>query len=287
MTKLHILGSGTPTPTPSRFGSSFAVDVGGQLIMFDCGPAATHKLVKAGLWPTDVSHLFFTHHHYDHDVDYPCFLLCRWDQNIAQRENPISVFGPKLTEEITESLIGQEGAFSHDFRARIEAPASQRVFVNRGGKLPRLWPQVDARNVESGWEFEDNRWSATCADAVHVQPYLDSLAWRLNTEECSIVFTGDTEPCDSVRELAEGADVLVAMCWDHQDQMVCDCEDTGQMGTTGAGRLAEEAGVKNLVLVHSGPNLDRIGGLERAVGDVREVYKGKVFFGKELLSLEF
>ena len=26
--------------------------------MFDCGPAATHKLVKAGLYPTQVDNLF-------------------------------------------------------------------------------------------------------------------------------------------------------------------------------------------------------------------------------------
>ena len=44
--------------------------------MFDCGPAATHKLVKAGLYPTQVDNLFFTHHHFDHNIDYPCFLLC-------------------------------------------------------------------------------------------------------------------------------------------------------------------------------------------------------------------
>lgn len=287
MTILHVLGSGTPTPTPDRYGSSFVVQVGDELVMFDCGPAATHKLVKAGLWPTDVRHLFFTHHHYDHDVDYPCFLLCRWDQNIAQRANPLSVYGPALTEELTENLIGENGAFAHDVTARINAPMSQRVFRNRGGMLPRLWPEVDANNVDAGWAKETDAWRVTCAPAVHVQPYLDSLAWRIDTDDRSIVFTGDTEPCDTVRDLAEGADVLVSMCWDHQDQMACDGEDSGQTGTTGAGRLAEDAGVKNLVLVHSGPRLARSGSVERAVGDIREVYRGQVWFGREVSALEF
>ncbi len=287
MTKLYILGSGTPTPTAERYGSSFVVGVADQLAMFDCGPAATHKLVKAGLWPTDVSHLFFTHHHYDHDVDYPCFLLCRWDQNIKQGANPLSVYGPKPTEELTAGLIGEMGVFSHDVRARINSELSQRVFVNRGGKLPRLWPMVDALNVDAGWRNETDRWQVTSGLGVHVQPYLDSLAWRIDTEECSIVFTGDTKPCDSVKELAKGADVLVAMCWDHQEQMACDCEDEGQMGTIGAGTLADEAGVKNLVLVHSGRNLERSGSMERAVREIGEVYKGRVIVGKELLTLEF
>ena len=52
--------------------------------MIDCGPAATHKLVKAGLWPTDIDYIFFTHHHFDHDVDYQCYLLCRWYQTIGK-----------------------------------------------------------------------------------------------------------------------------------------------------------------------------------------------------------
>ena len=93
MATVHILGAGTPTPTPTRFGSSYVVELDGQYLMVDCGPAATHKLVKAGLWPTAVDHLFFTHHHFDHDIDYPCFLLCRWDQSIG-KENRLQVYGP-------------------------------------------------------------------------------------------------------------------------------------------------------------------------------------------------
>ena len=51
MATIHILGAGTPTPTPDRFGSSFALEIDGDLIMIDCGPSATHKLVKAGYGP--------------------------------------------------------------------------------------------------------------------------------------------------------------------------------------------------------------------------------------------
>ena len=93
MPTLHILGAGTPHPTPFRFGSSSVLEVDGEFLMFDCGPATTHKLVKAGLWPTRIDNLFFTHHHFDHDIDYPCFLLCRWDQSIGN-ENTLNVYGP-------------------------------------------------------------------------------------------------------------------------------------------------------------------------------------------------
>src|SRR5690606_35617345 len=77
--KLHILGSGTPVADAHRHGSSYVVNLGDQYLMFDSGPATTNKLVRAGIRPTWVDYLIFTHHHFDHNVDYPCFLLTRWD----------------------------------------------------------------------------------------------------------------------------------------------------------------------------------------------------------------
>ena len=66
-------------------------------------------------------------------MDYPCFLLCRWDQSIGV-ENRLQVFGPTLTETLTHRLLDEkEGAFAHDWIARVNGPGSQRVYVNRGG----------------------------------------------------------------------------------------------------------------------------------------------------------
>ena len=43
MAEVVVLGAGTPTPTATRFGSSYALRVGGELLMFDCGPVSyTH-----------------------------------------------------------------------------------------------------------------------------------------------------------------------------------------------------------------------------------------------------
>ena len=218
MARIHILGAGTPTPTPTRFGSSYVVEVCDEQIMVDCGPATTHKLVKAGLWPTDIDYLFFTHHHFDHDVDYPCFLLTRWDQSIG-KENSLQVFGPSPTERITEGLIGEDGVFAHDWKARVNHPSSQQVFVNRGGILPRKPPEVLARDVCPGKIYSGSDWEMTGARAEHAQPYLDSIAYRLDSPEGSVVFTGDTEPCQSVVELAAGADAMLCMCWDDQEEM--------------------------------------------------------------------
>jgi ribonuclease BN (tRNA processing enzyme) len=286
MTTIYILGAGTPTPTPARFGSAYVVQVADELVMFDCGPAATHKLVKAGLSPTQINHLFFTHHHFDHDVDYPCFLLCRWDQG-AGRIPDLQVFGPTLTERITHRILdAHEGAFAHDWIARVNAPISQQVYQNRGGVLPRRPPSVEAKDVGPGLVYEGKDWRVSAAPAVHAQPWLDSLAYRLDSDEGSIVITGDTEPCDSVTALARGADVMLCMCWDDQERMVEMGEAPGQCGTNGAAEMAQAAGVKQLVLVHMGPHISTHGPLEKGIGDVRARYDGQVIFAEELMQLQ-
>src|SRR5437773_2054873 len=170
MARIYILGAGTPTPTEHRFGSSYVVEVGGEHLMFDCGPAANH----------------------------------------------------------------------------------QQVFVNRGGTLPRQPPSLRVRDVGPGLVHETVRWRVTAAPAKHVQPYLDSLAYRLDGPDGSIVFTGDTQPCQSVIDLAREADVMLCMCWDDQEVMDENGEGGGQCGPTGAARMAQAAGVTRLVLSHIG-----------------------------------
>ena len=285
MADVFILGAGTPTPTPSRWGSAFVVKVGGECMMFDCGPAATHKLVKMGIVPTQVDYLFFTHHHFDHDVDYPCLLLCRWDQG-AGLERRLEVYGPAPTEGLTAKLIGVGGAFEHDWRARINFPGSQQVFVNRGGTLPRVAPEVAAQDIAPGWALEGPSWRVTTALAEHVQPWLDSIAYRVDTPNLSVVFTGDTQPCPSVLELASGADVLVSMCWDDEESMLANGEHRGQTGTRGAAKVAADAGVGQLVLTHMGRHVASPDVLATELEAMARIFAGRITVGVELLDVD-
>jgi ribonuclease BN (tRNA processing enzyme) len=253
--------------------------------MIDCGPAATYKMTKLGLSPTSINHLFFTHHHFDHNADLPCFVLTRWDQSIGN-ETELAIKGPPPTKTLVDELFDLEtGAYRHDLIARVNSPTSQKVHTLRGGSLPRKPLQLAAVDVNAGFETSGPDWQISSSEAHHVEPYLTSIAYRLETQSGSIVFAGDTEPCDEVVDLARGADVLVSMCWDRQSLMEED-ESRGQCGTTGAGVFAHKAGVKTLILTHIGPRLSSPGVLEAGIVDATAHFEGTVIVAEELMTVE-
>lgn len=281
---LHILGAGSPIASASRFGTSQVLQLDDAYLMFDCGPKTTFQLARAGIPVTAIHRLFFTHHHFDHDADYALFALCRWDQGLGKIPD-LEVAGPRHTALITERLLGEEGAFAFDWKARVEHPLSQKHYVARGGTMPRTPPRVNARDVSPGRVASGMGWEVSCALADHVQPYLESLAYRIDTEEVSLVITGDTAPCATVEALSKGADVMVAMCGGSQANQHRDGTDFGQMGTTWAGELAERAGVKTLILTHMGPGFVAGGYMEQGIAEVARAFGGEIVFPHELMAI--
>ena len=89
-------------------------------MLFDCGPAATLKLARAGFAPGQIDRLFFTHHHFDHNADYAAFAIARWDG--ADLIPDLRVYGPWPTAEVTERLFGESGAFAFDIAAADGQP---------------------------------------------------------------------------------------------------------------------------------------------------------------------
>jgi ribonuclease BN (tRNA processing enzyme) len=187
---------------------------------------------------------------------------------------------------VVDRLIGPEGAFQHDWRARVNWISSQRVYVNRGGTLPRPAPSFDVQDIVVGDVQTGPGWTMRTGLARHAQPWLDSIAYRLETEQGSIVFTGDTEPCEEIVELSSGADLMFCMCWDNQADMDECGESEGQCGTDGAAGMAQKAGVKRLVLVHTGPAVSRPDSRDAAVQQVSDIFHGEIVFADELMSIE-
>ncbi len=102
---ITLLGTGTPAPSIERQSSGYLIEVGGDLIVWDHGPGAHHRLIESGHRTIDVTHAFFTHLHYDHCMDYGRLVLQRWDQG-AGRIAELNVYGPPPIARMTEQLFG-------------------------------------------------------------------------------------------------------------------------------------------------------------------------------------
>lgn len=275
--RLHIIGGGCPHPIASRFGSAFVLETNGQLIMVDCGPATMHKLVKAGLDYVAIRTLLITHHHFDHTVDFPCFALTQWDQSKGT-EPPLKVFGPPPTSRFVEQVMGMNGAFIDDLKARVEHSVSIALHKGRGGVLPRPYPKIEATDVGPGKVTSGDGWSVTCDRVHHSEPWLESLAYRVEHDGQVTVFAADCGDCESLRQLSKNADTLVIGCVlkGHATQY-----ESMITGTADVADIANAAGVKRVVLSHAAPGISQPGVKDALVADCARLFKGEVVFPEE------
>ncbi|MEM7270469.1 MAG: MBL fold metallo-hydrolase [Pseudomonadota bacterium] len=203
--RITCLGTGTPEPHVRRASSGYLIEVADDVILFDCGGGVFDRLVQAGKRPSDLTHIFFSHLHTDHFIDYGRLLHAAWDEGKAD----IQVIGPAPVAQITERLFGRDGAYAHDLIARTELPQSQQVWLARGGALPRDWPKPVLTEVEPGFSWEGDGWRVTSCEVPHAQPFLTCMALRIDCHGRSFVFSGDAGRSKPLERLAEGADLLI------------------------------------------------------------------------------
>ncbi len=291
---LAILGSGSAVPDPERGNPSQAVVVDGTTVLFDCGERTTVNLVRAGINPLDVDALFFTHLHWDHISDFGYFAMSSWN---CGRTRQLPIFGPDGTAAMVDaSVFGVHRADVDFLRGYIRALPAH--ITNR----PSPEPPFTTHEIEVGWSWEHRGTRVTTGAVEHHQRIgMPSLAYRVESEYGVVVITGDTAPCDSVVDLARGADVLV-----HDtaflDEIIEERGMWSHSGPRGAGRVAAAAGVKTLVLTHLGPYTSGpasvamaemyYGGLRDAgiwdeiVARAKEHFDGEVILGRDALLLE-
>ena len=282
--RLRLIGTGTPAPRAERAGACCLLEAGANAFLVDCGPGSVRRLIEAGISSTSITHLFLTHLHYDHCMDYAYLALLRWDQGGGQAAE-LPVFGPAPLERMTQLLFKDDGVYGPDLRARIQHPCSQCVHQRRGGSLPRLSPRPQVTELADGSRIQINGWEVAAAEMLHVQPYLTTLAYRFAAGGLSIVFSADTAPNPRLTALAKGAEVLIHMCHflngvERDARLTASCS-----GHLDAARTAAEAGVKTLVLVHMAEHFDDPGTRERALDEAAGVFKGRIVWGEDLLDI--
>jgi ribonuclease Z len=284
--KVTLLGTGSPVPTLKRACSSYLAEVGGDVVVIDHGPGAFLRLMQAGKRATDVTHVFFSHLHFDHCADFIRLFHHRWDAS-GDATPPMRIYGPEGTQEFVDRMFGREGAFSRDLVSRTNHPQSVGAYRERGGTPPRPWPDTRVTELVGPGTIQFNGWRIARREVPHFQPYLESFGFRIESEGKVFAYTSDVNLAlrggapPALRELAHEADLLVH----YLNAFAFEVKRHGGLaGPQFVAQLATEAGVKTLVTSHHGPWIDADGTRERAIAEIGAIFAGRIVWGEDLMS---
>src|SRR5262245_32342447 len=141
MLEVTVLGSGSALPMRGGTNSAYLLRAGDVTLLVDCGPAILQQFDAVGVSPGDVTHLYVTHHHGDHVLGYPLFLLW-WLPNRRSQPPPPTITG-RVTWSALEALLSNTfGELSHQaagFPRTLFADRESAV-IPLGGVTLRTWP---------------------------------------------------------------------------------------------------------------------------------------------------
>lgn len=237
--ELTILGAGTAVPSPGRSPAGYLLRVGGSPLLFDLGPGTLARLATAGVSHRELRRVFISHLHSDHVLDLVTLLQASNATPGWKREDPLDLYGCHGLA----TLVGQ-------------------VMAAFDGTTPEGFP---LRITELGEERHDlGGFTVETALTAHTET---SLAFRIEANGQSVVYSGDAIETPALARLAREADAFVCECsfprgWRTADHVTAD----------GAGRLAQSAGARRLVLSHLYPPAQEAD----VAGQAQAEYEGEV-----------
>jgi ribonuclease BN (tRNA processing enzyme) len=146
---------------------------------------------------------------------------------------------------------------------------------------------VDVSEYAEGLVAKGEGWTCSAREVKHAQPYLECFGLRFETDEGVVAFSGDTAPTESVVELARDADLFVMEAPQREAVIQRSPSRISESGTLGAGRMARQANAKRLVINHQSVALDAPEETTQAIAEVKSMYDGPVFWGRDMMDVEW
>ena len=251
MAKVVVLGSACALADERHEHAYLAVSGRQGAVLVDCAGQALVRLRRAGLDPDTIGEVVLTHFHPDHVYGLPVLILEMW---LSGRQRPLRVRGLAHCLERVAHLMDDFGL--HDWPAVY--PVSFEPVEARAG----------APVVETA-DFRITAWP--------VQHMIPALGVRVQDKETGRVmaYTGDTQPCPEVIDLARGADLLI-----HEATGA----HPGHSSAAQAGAAARQAGARRLALIHY-----EVGRADpaRLVPEAGAAFGGPVTLAEDFGELEF
>lgn len=279
--RVTILGSGTPTPRPDRFGSSVLIEAGEQKLMVDAGRGATIRLWQLKIPLGRIDALFITHFHSDHISGIPDLWLTGWlAPPWGQRKKPFRVIGPTGTKTLMSKL---EEAYALDINIRLQDE-----------KMPVEGIRTDVSEFDQdGVVYQKDGLKVIAFEVDHGDVIKPAFGYRFEYRDRVAVLSSDTRYHPNVVKYSKGADLLI-----HEVGMA----QPALMGIPAMKRILDhhtppqdaaavfnQAKPKLAAYIHMVlPGTDDIPPvtIEELLAETRRYYQGPLEIGEDLMSFD-
>lgn len=276
-----LLGTGSPVPSNVRFSQSILVEAGQAKLVFDLGRGVTIRLAQLGIPFKDVTACFITHFHSDHLVGLPDLWLTGWlPTPFGSRTQPMSIYGPKGTVEMTHHL---SAAFAEDIRTRIADE-----------KLSPKGIAFDAHDIEPGVVYLRDGVKVTAFESHHGDLIKPNYGYTIEYDGKKVVISSDTTYDERVAAQAKGADLLIHEVADIDPALLKDFPRMKEIAAhhtspEEAGRIFSMARPKlaaftHIIVAKANAPLDLAPTEVRA--RTRKTYSGPLAIGEDLMRFE-
>lgn len=287
MIDFTLLGTAATMPLPERALSSAVLRCKGRTILFDCGEGTqtAARKVHVSLMKTDL--IALTHYHGDHIFGLPGLIQ---SMNCLGRTDTLYITGPVGIEAELAPILQLAGDLQYDVRlitgkVQLSAlnaswpvgavltpfPTEHRVescgYAFKLSRPPKFLPEkARALDIPLGlWRRLQNGESVKIGDKS-VTPDMVTGDGR---KGLSVVFSGDTTPCESLISASHGADLLVCDATYAEDAQADLAALYGHSTFSQAAALAAKANVRRLWLTHYS---QMIGSPEDYLNIVQSIY---------------
>jgi ribonuclease Z len=287
--RIVFLGTGGTYPSKLRNVTSIAVQMPGEVIMFDCGEGTQRQLMRSSVSFMKIKKIFISHLHADHFLGLPGLIQ---SMSLNGREDELLVYGPRGLKENVRSMLNL-GYYKGDFEvvardlrpgAVVDYDAYKIRAVSADHSIPALAFSLEER-ARPG-KFDVKRAKALGIPegpmfrrlqqgkdvSIHGDRITPGMVLGRPRPGRKMVYSGDTKPSDRITALASGADVLIHDCTldSSHDRLA---HDFGHSTAAQAAAVAKEAKVKMLFLVHVSPRYEDTGVLEN---EAKRIFKNSV-----------
>ncbi len=297
--KLTALGTGGGVPSLYRGLPAFALERNGEVFLFDCGEGTQFRIMRSHIKPGRLEKIFISHFHGDHVLGLTGLLM-----TLSQfsREKPLELYAPPGMKEFMDNmkkhlnfrldyeLIIHEVTGGEIYKSKeysIYAMPLSHIIFNLGYKIEeaerpgRFYPEKAIElGIKPGPLFKklQDGHPVTLPNGNIVYPGQVMGPPRKGRK---VVYATDTNPMSEMVDFAKEADLLMhdGMFSGDDDVMAI---ERGHSSVKDAARIAKEANVKKLLLIHISP---RYSDGEMLLAKAKEIFPNTII-AKDYMTLE-